>query len=247
MALKASAVVIISEPFNYANDAALAVNWTISSSPITLNNANGNPSPSVSNAATGTAANIWKGSTFLLTPTDAAPVRLTADFLSPAVTTNAVTTVGLRTGADPLFEMGLYKSFDNIQTGSATSDALTPVGSGIGTRTINIGIDLPGQDWVKMSDYFTGSARFEAVFTTFSVTTRIDLGINGTWDFAFTETGTTAIGAFSDLRIHAPAVTGAGSGGTGVDNVLLEVIPEPSSSVLLGVASGFLLRRSRKR
>lgn len=244
-ALTVSAQVIVFEPFDYADQAALAEKWTISTSPITLTTANGNPSPSVSNAATGTAANIWKGSTFSLTPTDDAPLRLSADFFSAGLN-GTVTTVGLRTGADPLFEMGLYRSFDNIQTGPNTTAISSPAVAGMGTRTINIGTDLNGQDWVKMSDYFNGWVRFEAILMGSSVTTRIDLGIDGSWEHVFTENGTTPTKAFTDLRIHAPAATTAGTGGTIVDNVKLEVIPEPASLALLGLGAGLGLTRRRR-
>lgn len=238
-----TAQVYVNETFDYADQTALAANWTMGTSPLSLNTGVGNPSPSVNNPGTSTGANIWSGSTFSLTPTDANPIRLTGDIISDGLA-GSVTTIGLRTGANPLFEMGLYRLFDNVQTGPDTSEAGT--GTGFGTRTINIGQDLPGQDWVKMGDYYTGSARFEATISEFSVTTRVDVGIDGSWDFEFTETGTASIGAFSDLRIHAPATTGAGTTGAIVDNVRLEVIPEPSTYALLGLG-GLMLAVLRRR
>ena len=240
-----TAQVIVNETFDYADQAALDANWNLGTSPLSLNTGVGNPSPSVNNPGTSSSPNIWAGSTFSLTPTDANPIRLTGDIISDGLA-NSVTTIGLRQsgGINPLFEMGLYRSFDNLQTGPNTSEAGS--GTGFGIRTINIGQDLNGQDWVKMGDYYTGSARFEATFTELGVTTRVDLGIDGTWDVSFTETGTTPIGAFGDLRIHAPIATGAGTTGGIVDNLRLEVIPEPSTYALFGLG-GLLFAALRRR
>ena len=237
------AAVIVDEQFNYADQTGLAANWTLGTSPLSLNTTVGNPSPSVNNPGTSTSANLWRGSTFSLTPSDANPIVLSGDIISDGAA-NTVTTIGLRTGTNPLFEMGLYRLFDNIQTGPDTSEGGT--GTGFGIRTISIGQDLPNQDWVKMGDIYTGTAHFEATFTTFGVTTRVDIGDDGTWDAVFTETGTTPIGAFSDLRIHAPATTGAGTSGAIVDNVRLEVVPEPSTYALLGLG-GFMFAFLRRR
>src|SRR5688500_5632387 len=96
------AQVIVNETFDYADQAALDVNWNFGTSPLTLNTGVGNPSPSVNNPGTTTGANIWAGSTFSLTPTDANPIRLTADIISDGAA-GSVTTVGLRTGANPLY------------------------------------------------------------------------------------------------------------------------------------------------
>jgi hypothetical protein len=242
---QASAQVIVNEQFNYVDQAALQANWTLGTAPLSLDTGFGNPAPSVSHPGTSTSANLWSGSTFSLTPTDANPVRLTADIFSSGNAQQA-NTVGLRQsgGADPLFEMGMYRFFDNVQTGPNTSAALSPTEDGIGIRTINIGIDLPNQDWVKMGGNYTGWARWEATFTEFSVTTRVDLGITGTWDLSFTETGTTATKAFSQLRIHSPAAHTGGS--FGVDNIRLEVIPEPST-LALGVLGGFAVLFGMRR
>src|SRR5688572_15962843 len=96
----AFAQVFVDEQFNYADQAALDANWTLSTnSVLTLDSASGN----ARNPATGTNPNIWAGSTFTLDPSDAAPVRFTADLISDG-TVNSVTAVGLRTGANPLFE-----------------------------------------------------------------------------------------------------------------------------------------------
>ncbi|MGZ8920481.1 MAG: PEP-CTERM sorting domain-containing protein [Limisphaerales bacterium] len=241
-----TAQVYVNETFDYADQAALDANWNLgANSPLSLNTGVGGPAPSVNSPGTGTNPNIWAGSTFSLTPTDANPIRLTGDIISDGLV-GSVTTIGLRTGANPLFEMGLYRSFDNSQTGPDSTAILSPAGSGFGVRTIAIGQDLNGQDWVKMGDYYTGSARFEATVGELSVTTRVDVGIDGTWDFSYTETGTTPIGAFTDLRIHAPATTAAGTTGAIVDNLRLEVIPEPSTYALLGLG-GILFAALRRR
>jgi hypothetical protein len=229
----ASAQIIVDEQFNYVDQAAMAANWTLpATTPMTLNLGAGNPNPSVTHGGTATV-NRWT-TAFSLTPTDANPVRLSADLLSSG-NANQANTVGLRQsgGISPLFEMGMYRSFDNLQTGPDTSAALSPIQDGIGIRTINIAQDLNLQDWVKMGPNYIGWARFEATFTMSSVTTRIDLGIDGVWDYSFTETGTTATGAFGDLRIHSP-VSSTG-GGFSVDNIKLEVIPEPSTYALMGM------------
>ena len=243
------AQVFVDEQFNYADQAALDANWTLSTnSVLTLDSSAGN----ARNSGAGTNPNIWAGSTFTLDPSDAAPIRLTADFTTDGAP-GTVTTVGLRNGANPLFEMGLYRLFDNEQSGPDSSTQIVPTETGFGVRTINIGVDqLPGagqtgnQDWIKMGDYFNGSARFEATFTESGVTTRVDLGIDGTWDFSYTEKGTTPIGNFVELRVHAPTTGSAGTTGALLDNIRLEVVPEPSTFALLGLG-GLLFAALRRR
>lgn len=234
--------VIVDEQFNYSDLASLQANWGTSPS-LSLNTADGNPAPSASH--TGVAAGAgnvnlirWTGP-FSLTPTDAAPVRLTADIFSSG-NANQANTVGLRQmgGIAPLFEMGHYRSFDNDVNGQPP-----PSTQGHGVRTINIGTDLTGQDWVRFGDNYTGWARWEATFSQSSVTVNVDYDINGTFDFTYTESGPAAIGAFGDLRIHSPVASNGG--GFSVDNIRLEVVPEPSTWAFLtaGAAGLFLLRR----
>ena len=213
------AQVFVNETFDYADQAALDVNWNLgANSPLSLNIGIGNPAPSANNPATGTNPNIWAGSTFSLIPTDVNPIRLTADIMSDG-TVGSVTTVGLRGGLF-IFEMGINSRFDNIQTGPDTTAPNSPANAnGFGIQTSTIGRDLPGQDWVKMGDNYTGAARFEATINRSGVTTRVDLGIDGTWDLSYTENGTNFLGAFTDLRIHAPGIT-TGAGAI-VDNVRL--------------------------
>lgn len=242
----ASAQIIVDEQFNYADQPSLTNNWTMgANNPLTLNVGSGNASI----AATGINPNLWRGSTFSLTPSDVAPIRLTGDITAPG-TVGSVGTIGLRTGANPLFEMGLYRTFDNVQTGPDTNGPLSPVGTGIGVRTLSIGPDQPGQDWIKMGDYFNGTAKFEATFTTLSVTTRVDLNNDGSWDLSYTETGTTPIGAFTDLRVHSPAAASPlAAGGITVDNIRLEVItvPEPSTYALVGLGAAAMLAVRRRK
>lgn len=234
---------VVLDSFDYADTAAMQVNWNPqTASTMTLDTTLGNPGSSARFTGANTTAQLWRGNTFSLTPTDANPILLGADIYNPGNAT--VTTVGLRTGANPLFEMGLYRIFDNSQTGPDTTTAPATAATGIGVRTINIGTDLAGQDWVRMGGYYTGWARYETIITATTVNTRIDVGIDGTWDFDYTERGA-AIGTFTDLRIHAPASNAAGTE-THVDNVVLQVIPEPTSLALMGLGAFALVSRRRK-
>jgi hypothetical protein len=99
------AQVIVNETFDYADTTALLAKWG-SPTGLTLDASAGNPAPEA--AYDGSAvAHSWIGSTFSLIPTDAAPVVLTADLWYTGKE-NQRNTVGLRNGANPLFEMGFY-------------------------------------------------------------------------------------------------------------------------------------------
>jgi hypothetical protein len=242
------AQVFVNETFDYADQAALDVNWNLgANSPLSLNIGIGNPAPSAYNPATGTNPNIWAGSTFSLIPTDVNPIRLTADITSDG-TAGSVTTVALRGGVFN-FEMGISSRFGYVQTGpDTTAPNNSPANqNGFGVQTTSIGRDLPGNDWIKMGDNYTGPARFKATINRSGVITRVDLGIDGTWDLSYTEIGTNFLGAFTGLRIHAPATVR--NGGANVDNLRLEVlaVPEPSTVALFALGAlmtfGMLHRR----
>lgn len=241
------AQVFVNEQFNYADQAALNLNWQQGAG-LTLSPTGGDPGAGAINAGTGTGANVWIGSTFSLIPTDENNVRLSADIFSSG-NANQATTIGLRgpgAAVNPLFEMGMYRSFDNIQTGPDSSTT-TAVTDGIGVRTLSIGVDLPGQDWVKMSSNYTGWAHFEATFSRSNVTTRIDIDKDGIWDFSYTEVGTNSIATIGHLRVHSPA-TSTGGPAT-VDNIVLEVVavPEPTTYAMFGLGAGILWAARRRR
>src|SRR5688572_17026718 len=95
-----SALVIFSDHFDYANDTALQAAW--SGTGITLDLTNGLAAPSaIHNGSAAVHQPI--GLTFNLTPTDAIPVVLRADIFNTGAG-NQRNSVGLRTGANPLFE-----------------------------------------------------------------------------------------------------------------------------------------------
>jgi hypothetical protein len=234
------AQVLVNETFSYGSLADMQLNWGTNAA-LTLDTTLGNPSPSAAHSGAAVVS-TWRGSTFSITPTDANPIQLTADIYSTGIADQS-NTVGLRTGANPLFEMGMYRFFDNNFENS--NETALSLGSGHGVRTINLGKPLPGQNWTLFGPEYTGWARWEATFGTYGVTVRVDYGITGEWDITFSEIGTTATGAFSDLRIHSPVASP--NGGFNVDNIRLEVIPEPSSFVLAGLgAAALLIFRRRK-
>jgi hypothetical protein len=241
LAQTAAAQVIVNEQFNYENLAALQAKWS-NTNGLTLELGSGNPAPSAGHSG---AAVIhgWTGSTFSVTPTAANPLVLSVDIYNSGAG-NQRNTVGLRTGANPLFEMGMYNAFDNDPY------ELENTGNGIGARILNFAGSsaLAGQKWVKLDDHYTGWSRWEATFTDLSLTLRIDHGVNGIWDVVYTSTGTNVVGAFTDLRFGGPSGLSSAGGGFAVDNIVLQVIPEPSTYALLGVGAvmfAFFARRKK--
>jgi hypothetical protein len=232
----AQTTVILNETFNYADLAALQAKWGATAG-LGLDLVGGNPSPSATHDGSATI-HSWVGNgTFSITPTDLNPIVLTADIWDSGAG-NQRNTIGLRTGANPLFEMGMYNSFND-----------PAAGSGEGVRLVSL---AGSQNWHQMGPYTTGWSRWEATFTTYSATVRVDTGADGSWDLTWTSTGTTPIGAFSDLRFGGPSGVASAGGGFAVDNILLEIttVPEPSVLALsllggFGLTAGVILRRRK--
>jgi hypothetical protein len=169
---------------------------------------------------------------------------LTADIWSSGAASQR-NTVGFRTGANPLFEMGMYNAFDNDVNGPLATSA-----SGIGVRILNLagGSALSGQRWVLLGDVYEGWARWQAIFTEVGLAVRVDEGMDNTWDVTYISGGTTPVGPFSDLRFGGPSALPSPGGGFAVDNVKLEVVPavpEPSTAALLVLGALAVVTRRR--
>src|SRR5690606_40628691 len=94
---------------------------------LSLDTEKGNAAPA--GAHDGSAsAHIWTGSTFSITPTDAAPLVLSGDLWYSGAN-NQRNSLGLRTGANPLFEIGFY----NQGGANGLSVRLLGIGGGIGS------------------------------------------------------------------------------------------------------------------
>jgi hypothetical protein len=234
------AQVLVNETFDYADTAALLTKWN-NASGLSLDPLNGHPGSAGAHGGTA-AVHSWIGSSFSVTPTDAAPLILSAD-LWYSGNNNQRNTIGLRTGSNPLFEMGFYNQ-------------ASPAANGLAVRMLGIG--GVGGAWNELASYTalgTGTAaaqwiRLEATFTAKAATIRWDFGADGSFDGTQTWTGTVNVGAFSDLRFGGPSAVSSTGGGFLVDNIRLEVVsvPEPGAATLLGLGLSGLIawRRARK-
>ncbi len=229
------AAVVVNEGFEgYADTAAMQVNWG-STGAGTLGIGNGNPGNSAEHP--GLIVNSWIGSTFSLVPTATESLILSADIFDDGTSINKRMTVGLRNGADPLFEMGYYNS---------TSEHYH-------VRVLNM---YGRENWAPLSPgladggLVAGWNRFQATFTATSLTVTLDLGADGSVDGTFTSIGTPSASPFVDLRFGGPSNLSSAGGGVRIDNISLQTVfvPEPTSlSLISGCLMGVAVLRRRRR
>lgn len=227
----ASAQVIMSDGFDYANLAAMQTKWGTTAG-MSLNTSDGLPSPSGGHDGSATV-HSWIGSSFSVTPTDSAPLLLSGDIWYSGAN-NQRNTIGLRNGANPLFEVGFYNSVNN----------------GLGMRVVAFG---GNESWVQGLSYVElGTTpqwiRIQATFTSSSVTVKYDLGADGSVDKTLTSTGAAISNPFVDLRFGGPSGLSSAGGAFNVDNISLAVVPVPEpSTVILGLLGGLGLLFVRRR
>ncbi len=222
---------IVSEPFNYADTAAMDANWILGGG--SLDAAFGNPGPSgFHDRSVSTAPNVWRDG-FSILPTAANPLVLTADIHYNGLGTQA-NTIGLRSGnttSDHILELGFYSG-------------------GLGLRERLIANNANWQSRFSYEDLGDDPVwiRVQATLDHNSLLVSYDVGINGTIDDTYESlNGSQTLALpFVDLRFWSP---GASASGFNVDNLSLEVIPEPSTwAALLGAVAlaGAILMRRRK-
>lgn len=218
-----SAQVLVNEDFSgYASTAEMLENW--SGGAATLDTTFGNPAPSAFHPSG--VVNNWTGSSLSVDPASGTAV-LTADIYDDG--TPGHNTVGFRTGANPLFEMGHY----DFQAGHYVVRILGFAG---------------GENWTTLLAEAgdPGWNRWEATFGADSVTVTLDVGITGVIDATLVSTGTSPVNPFTDLRFGGPSNLAAGDGAF-YDNIQLSQIPEPSTYAAifggLSLLGAFVYRR----
>lgn len=221
--LSANAQVLVNEDFESGIG-----NWNLGTGG-SLDTGFGNPGQSGAHDGSG-SVHQWSGSALSVTPTDLNPVILRADIYDSGAASQR-NSVGFRTGADPLFEMGQY------------------LGNHYAVRVLG----FAGNDnWADMVAPVTeGWHTWEATFTADTVVVTLDLGSNGTVDGTFSSTGAGYNNPFTDLRFGGPSATSSAGGGFNVDNISLEVIPEPSTYAAifggLALLGAFVYRRRARK
>lgn len=222
----ASAQVLVNETFDsYATTAQMQANWGAAGLG-TLDTAMGNPGNSA--AHPGGAVNSWVGGPISLIPTASQWIRLTADIYDDGTSNNERITVGLRNGANPLFEMGHYNSSSEHYhvrvLAMYGANNWVPIQTGLRAAS--------GQP--------AGWNRYEALFTDTQLIVSLDLGADGTIDGTFTSAGLPSATPFVDLRFGGPSNLSSAGGGVRFDNIRLEIVPEPSTVALFVLGLGAL-------
>lgn len=227
----ANAQIVVNEDFeSYVDTAAMQANWGAAGLG-TLVSTNGNPGQSA--AHPGGAVNSWIGSAISVTPTATEFIRLTADIYDDGTSANKRTTVGLRGGPFPLFEMGMYNSPSHY--------------------AVRINSFAGGENWMAFPDQggfenspVAGWHRFSVEIFDTQTVVNLDLFADGSVDSSYTSVGAVS-GAFTDLRFGGPSNLSSAGGGAFFDNILMEVlnVPEPSAFALGGL--GLLAIAARRR
>lgn len=229
----ARSAIVVSEDFeSYTSTADMQAVWG-STGLGTLNTGLGNPGNSASHA--GGAVNSIGG--FSLTPSATLALVLTADIFDDGTSTNERMTVGLRNGANPLFEMG----HNNNPLGHYQVRVLNMYGNE-GWTPISPGL-------LASSGQPAGWNRYQATFTATSLTVTLDLGADGTIDGTFVSFGAPSANPFVDLRFGGASGLSSAGGGVSFDNISLQTVavPEPSSAGLLLAGCLGLITQVRRR
>ena len=235
-AASTNAAVIFEDNFDsYTVIGDMTANWSAASTASLVSDDNGGNAVLMDGTAPSFDANNTAIHTITeLKPTASESIKITGRIFDDGKS-NKRSTIGLRNGATPLFEMGRYNS-----TG------VTPWAA----RAVN----FPGANpsWILLADSSPeGWHLLEANITTDSINVTIDFGsdgsIDGSVDVALDETLWAASPGFLELRIGGPSLYSSAGGGLYYDNIKLEtvVIPEPASLALLSIGSLAMLRRRK--
>jgi hypothetical protein len=243
-------IIVVNENFDtYADSAAMKAVWGGAGNLGTLDTSL-SYSPNNSAAHPGGAVNSYLPGIGSLTPSATQNLVLTAKVYDNAVVANDRITVGLRTGAAPLFEMGRYNDWAPLPT--------SPVHT-YGIRALSLGNGItPSPGWRPFLisgnpiPATAGWHTYEAVFSIESgLSISLDLNSNGTIDstLQFAGDGTTAFGNFTDLRFGGPSNLSSTGGGANFDDIrlaMVDLVPEPTTLLLaglLGIAMGCVRKR----
>lgn len=241
------ATIIVNESFDtYADTAALKAVWGGAGNLGTLDTTL-SYSPSNSALHPGGTVNTYLPGIGTVTPTPTLDLVLSAKIYDNALVANDRITVGLRTGAAPLFEMGRYNDW-------APLPALPAHTYGIRALSLGNGI-TPSPGWKPFliaGNPIPSNEGWHTYEATFSIATgltvTLDLDSNGTIDstLQFTGNGTATFGNFTDLRFGGPSNLSSSGGGANFDDIRLELVPEPASVLLLGLMGlGLACMRTR--
>lgn len=232
----ARATLIVNENFDsYADSAAMKAVWGGTGNLGTLDTTL-SYSPNNSAFHPGGAVNIYQPGIGVVTPTATHDVVLQAKIYDDAVVGNDRITVGFRTGAAPLFEMGRYNAFNTPATGVNI----------YGIRGLSLGNGITSPAWTAFTiggNPIPSNQGWHTYRATFSIasglTVTLDLDSNGTIDstLSFPGNGTSPFGNFTELRFGGPSALSSSGGGANFDNIRLGyyAIPEPASLALIGL------------
>jgi PEP-CTERM motif len=172
-----------------------------------------------------------------LIPTDANPVILSGKIYDDGAG-NKRYSIGFRSLATfPLFEMGNY----NAVSGQSYYARINSFPGGGSPDWVSLGAGSGTEGWHTFRAKFTGSS------VNISVDLKSDGSIDGSYNFNLL--GSYGAPGLGVLRLGGPSNLSSPGGGGNFDDISVEVVPEPTSFLLLGLGGIFALvnlRRSQR-